>query len=155
MGTLYPENLAAGIYRRGGSVRPYAVLEYIPGTELADLIEEAKMDFPTACRIIEKILLEIWIPIWGAGLRFKDCHPGNFIIGADGHVYMIYRANPERRRRTSPDPTIWKQRDRHDRDSAPAGTDHAPDPCGKARLQGGRWIGMCGGCWRKRGLRNC
>ena len=109
------KSLAAGIYRRGGSVHPYAVLEYIPGTELADLIEEAKMDFSDACRIIEKILLEIWIPIWGAGLRFKDCHPGNFILGADGHVYMI---DTEQIRKDAAEflltPAIWKQRDRHE-----------------------------------------
>ena len=109
------KSLTAGIYRRGGSVHPYAVLEYIPGTELADLIEEGKMDFPTVCRIIEKILLEIWIPIWGAGLRFKDCHPGNFILGADGHVYMI---DTEQIRKDAAEllrtPAIWKQRDRHE-----------------------------------------
>lgn len=109
------KSLAAGIYRRGGSVHPYAVLEYIPGTELADLIEEAKMEFPAACRIIEKILLEIWIPIWGAGLRFKDCHPGNFILGADGHVYMI---DTEQIRKDAAEllltPAIWKQRDLHE-----------------------------------------
>lgn len=116
MGNPYiQKSLAAGIYRRGGSVHPYAVLEYIPGTELADLIEEGKMEFPTVCRIIEKILLEIWIPIWGAGLRFKDCHPGNFILGADGHVYMI---DTEQIRKDAAEllltPTIWKQRDRHE-----------------------------------------
>lgn len=116
MGNPYiQKSLAAGIYRRGGSVHPYAGLEYIPGTELADLIEAAKMDFLDACRIIEKILLEIWIPIWGAGLRFKDCHPGNFILGADGHVYMI---DTEQIRKDAAEllltPTIWKQRDRHE-----------------------------------------
>ena len=116
MGNPYiQKSLAAGIYRRGGAVHPYAILEYIPGTELADLIEEAKMDFPTVCRIIEKILLEIWIPIWGAGLRFKDCHPGNFIFGADGHVYMI---DTEQIRKDAAEllltPAIWKQRDRHE-----------------------------------------
>ena len=116
MGNPYiQKSLAAGIYRRGGSVHPYAVLEYIPGTELADLIEEAQVDFPAVCRIIEKILLDIWIPIWGAGLRFKDCHPGNFILGADGHVYMI---DTEQIRKDVAEllltPAIWKQRDRHE-----------------------------------------
>lgn len=116
MGNPYiQKSLAAGIYRRGGSVHPYAVLEYIPGTELADLIEEAQVDFPAACRIIEKILLEIWIPIWGTGLRFKDCHPGNFILGADGHVYMI---DTEQIRKDAAEllltTAIWKQRDRHE-----------------------------------------
>lgn len=116
MGNPYTQkSLAAGIIRRGGSVHPYAVLEYIPGTELADLIKEGKIDFPTACRIIEKILLEIWIPIWGAGLRFKDCHPGNFILGADEHVYMI---DTEQIRKDAAEllltPAIWKQRDRHE-----------------------------------------
>lgn len=109
------KSLAAGIYRRGASAHPYAVLEYIPGTELADLIEEAKMDFPAVCRIIEKILLEIWIPIWGAGLRFKDCHPGNFILGAAGQVYMI---DAEQIRKDVAEwlltPDVWKQRNRHE-----------------------------------------
>lgn len=116
MGNPYiQKSLASGIYRRGGAVHPYAVLEYIPGTELADLIGEAKMDFPTVSRIIEKILLEIWIPIWGAGLRFKDCHPGNFILGANGHVYMI---DTEQIRKDAAEllltPCNWKQRDRHE-----------------------------------------
>ena len=116
MGNPYIQrSLTAGIYRRGGSVHPYAVLGYIPGTELADLIEAAKMDFPTVCRVIEKILLEIWIPIWGAGLRFKDCHPGNFILGADGHVYMI---DTEQIRKDAAEllltPATRKQRDRHE-----------------------------------------
>ena len=109
------KSLAAGIYRRGGSVHPYAVLEYISGTELADRIEEGGMDIQMACRIIEEILLEIWIPIWGAGLRFKDCHPGNFILGADGHVYMI---DTEQIRKDAAEllltPATWKQRDRHE-----------------------------------------
>ena len=109
------KSMAAGIYRRGASAHPYAVLEYIPGTELADLIKEAKMDFPAVCRIIEMILLEIWIPIWGAGLRFKDCHPGNFILGADDHVYMI---DTEQIRKDAAEllltSAIWNQRDRHE-----------------------------------------
>ena len=109
------KSLTAGIYRRGGFVHPYTVLEYIPGTELADLIEAAKMDFPTVCRIIGEILLEIWIPIWGAGLRFKDCHSGNFILGADGHIYMI---DTEQIRKDAAEllltPSSWKQRDRHE-----------------------------------------
>ena len=116
MGNPYiQKSLAAGIYRRGGCVHPYAVLEYIPGTELADLIKGAKLDFQDACRIIENILLEIWIPVWGAGLRFKDCHPGNFILGANGHVYMI---DTEQIRKDAAEilltPAIWKQRDRHE-----------------------------------------
>lgn len=109
------KSLGAGIYRRGGCVHPYAVLEYIPGTELEDRIEGTRLDLSAACRIIEKILLEIWIPIWAAGLRFKDCHPGNFILGADGHVYMI---DSEQIRKDAAEllltPTIWKQRDRHE-----------------------------------------
>lgn len=116
MGNPYiQKSLAAGIYRRGGFVHPYAVLEYIPGTALADLIEETKLDLPAVCRIIEEILLEIWIPVWGAGLRFKDCHPGNFILGANGHVYMI---DTEQIRKDAAEllltPSIWKQRDRHE-----------------------------------------
>lgn len=109
------KSLTAGIYRRGVSVHPYAVLEYIPGIELANMIEEGGLDIQKACQIIEEILVEIWIPIWGAGLRFKDCHPGNFILGADGHVYMI---DTEQLRKDAAEllltPAIWKQRDRHE-----------------------------------------
>ena len=109
------KSLAAGIYRQGGALHPYAILEYIPGAELADLIEGGGMVFPAACRMIEKILLDIWIPIWGAGMRFKDCHLGNFILGSDGYVYMI---DTEQIRKDVAEwlltPDVWKQRNRHE-----------------------------------------
>ena len=67
------------------------------------------------CQVIENIMLEIWIPLWGAGLRFKDCHPGNFILGADGHVYMI---DTEQIRKDAAEllltPDNWTQCNRHE-----------------------------------------
>lgn len=108
-------SLAAGIFEKAGSRHPYAILEYIPGTDLADRLGRRNMDLASACDILRDILLEIWIPLWSGGLRFKDCHPGNFVVAEDGRVCMI---DAEQMRKDAMEiihsPSDWTQRNRHE-----------------------------------------
>lgn len=109
------QSLASGIDRGSGAPHPYAILEYVPGTELAKVIEAGRLTVPKAIRILSDILLEVWIPLWSAGLRFKDCHAGNFIVGDKGGIFMI---DTEQLRKDVAeflhDPACWTQRDRHE-----------------------------------------
>jgi hypothetical protein len=92
------------------------VLEFVEGQELAVLLEESTITANLARQIIEDILLEIWIPLWAEGLRFKDCHPGNFVVTAEGRVVMI---DTEQMRKDLDErlhlPSEWTQRDKHER----------------------------------------
>ena len=109
------QSLAAGIDCSSGVPHPYAILEYIPGMELADIIEAGRLTVPEAIRIFDHIMMKIWIPLWSAGLRFKDCHPGNFIVQAGGSVFMI---DTEQIRKDVAEflhtPECWQKRDRHE-----------------------------------------
>lgn len=94
---------------------PYAVLEYIPGVPLRALLEDANLRSDAAQRLLRELLCGLWIPIWAAGLRFKDCHPGNFIRRPDGVLAMI---DTEQMRHDATEllstPHRWTQRDRHE-----------------------------------------
>ncbi|MEE4382805.1 MAG: hypothetical protein V2J02_12470 [Pseudomonadales bacterium] len=67
---------------------PYAVLGYIAGEELGVHLE-AGVPQRFLRRALHAVLVDLWIPLWDAGLRFKDCHPGNFIVGTDGELHLI------------------------------------------------------------------
>jgi hypothetical protein len=44
--------------------------------------------------LLEDLFCRIWIPLWAAGLRFKDCHPANFIVSESVQLVMLrYGAN--------------------------------------------------------------
>jgi hypothetical protein len=107
------QSLEAGV--RPG-VGPFAVVQFVEGQELAVLLEESTITSNLARQIIEDILLEIWIPLWAEGLRFKDCHPGNFVVTAEGRVVMI---DTEQMRKDLDErlhrPSEWTQRDKHER----------------------------------------
>lgn len=109
------QSLDAGIDRSSGVPHPYSILEYIPGKELANVLKSRRLTIPEAIHILNDIMLEIWIPLWSAGLRFKDCHPGNFIVLDDGGIVMI---DTEQLRKDVAeflrDPECWKQRDQHE-----------------------------------------
>lgn len=96
-------------------VGPYAVAQYIPGEELAVVLDNQVITQATAGAILYDILLEIWIPLWHASLRFKDCHPGNFILTPSGRTRMI---DTEQMRKDVKehlsDNDNWSQRDRHE-----------------------------------------
>lgn len=109
------KSLTAGIHRAPGGFFPYALLEYIAGDELADLIEAGGMDPGRAAAIMKQILFNIWIPLWDGGLRFKDCHPGNFIIGPGDRAHMI---DTEQIRKDAAEllatPNDWRKRQAHE-----------------------------------------
>jgi hypothetical protein len=96
-------------------VGPYAVLEFVPGIELSEVLDTATLDAASARSIVTDVLREIWIPLWDAGLRFKDCHPGNFVYRPDGATVMI---DTEQMRKDADEllhrPQSWTQRDRHE-----------------------------------------
>lgn len=96
-------------------VGPYSVLEFIDGKELSELLQSTELTCETARQIIEDILGEIWIPLWYAGLRFKDCHPGNFVLTPAGRAVMI---DTEQMRKDVDEllhrPAEWSQRDKHE-----------------------------------------
>lgn len=92
---------------------PYAVLTYVPGDELKDLLEVG-ITPERGAAILEEIFCAILVPVWQAGLRFKDFHPGNFIVQQDGTVVMI---DTEQIRKDAKEmlatPNDWTQRNRH------------------------------------------
>ena len=107
------QSLEAGVKPGAG---PYALLQYVEGEELAVLLDQAQIARNQARQIIQDILSEIWIPLWAEGLRFKDCHPGNFMVRPDGRVVMI---DTEQMRKDLDEllhsPNDWTQRDKHER----------------------------------------
>ena len=96
-------------------IGPYAVVQYIEGRELSVALEDGTINQESAAVILKDILCEIWIPIWNASLRFKDCHPGNFILTPTGRTVMI---DTEQMRKDTQeylsDRTIWTQRNQHE-----------------------------------------
>lgn len=98
-----------------GGVGPFAVVEFIEGEELADRLQARDLTRTTIRQILEDILGNIWIPLWHAGLRFKDCHPGNFVLNPEGRVVMI---DTEQMRKDVDEllhrPDDWTQRDKHE-----------------------------------------
>ena len=107
------QSLEAGVHP---GVGPFALLQFVEGQELAVLLEESSITANLARQIIEDILLDIWIPLWAEGLRFKDCHPGNFVVTAQDRVVMI---DTEQMRKDLDErlhrPREWTQRDKHER----------------------------------------
>jgi hypothetical protein len=97
-------------------VGPYALLQFVEGEELTVQLEQVRIARSQARQIIQDILSEIWIPLWAEGLRFKDCHPGNFVVSPDGRVVMIdteqMRKDLEERLHR---PDDWTQRDKHEK----------------------------------------
>ena len=96
-------------------VGPYAVVQYIEGEELAIRLDRADLSKQQATKILRDILEEIWIPLWNGGLRFKDCHAGNFVLTPEMRVVMI---DTEQMRKGASElistPTDWTQRDKHE-----------------------------------------
>jgi len=105
------QSLVAGV-RKG--VGPYAVLQFIEGEELAEQLRKSDLTKESAGRMLQDILLKIWIPLWAGGLRFKDCHPGNFVVTPEGRTVMI---DTEQMRKDAHEllryPSKWTQRDKH------------------------------------------
>ena len=95
-------------------VGPYAILQYVDGEELAVRLDQKGLSLEVAGAILYDILGNIWIPLWSVGLRFKDCHAGNFVAAPDGRITMI---DTEQMRKDAEEllyrPNDWTQRDKH------------------------------------------
>lgn len=95
-------------------VGPYAILQYVDGVELAIRLDQGELALEDAGIILYDILGKIWVPLWTAGLRFKDCHAGNFVVTPDGRITMI---DTEQMRKDAEEllyrPNHWAQRDKH------------------------------------------
>ena len=106
------QSLAGGVATHVG---PYSIMQYVPGEELRPLLEQQQFTASEAKSFISQILSEIWIPLWSAGLRFKDCHPGNFVLTPEKKVVMI---DTEQMRKDVNEllnhPSTWTQRDKHE-----------------------------------------
>lgn len=97
-------------------VGPYALMAFVDGVELSSHLENGPMTTAQARQLINDILKNIWVPLWDAGLRFKDCHPGNFVVSPEGRVHMI---DTEQMRKDLTEllyrPSTWTQRDAHEK----------------------------------------
>jgi len=111
-GNCHVQQSIAGGVRKG--VGPYAVLQFIEGEELADQLNRSDLTEGVAGRMLRDILLKLWIPLWSGGLRFKDCHPGNFVVTPKDRTVMI---DTEQMRKDAHEllhyPGAWSQRDKH------------------------------------------
>ena len=105
------QSVAGGVM---AGVGPYAVVQYIEGEELAIRLERTDLTRQQASQILREILELIWIPLWNGGLRFKDCHAGNFVLTPNMRVVMI---DTEQMRKGVSEliltPTNWTQRNKH------------------------------------------
>ena len=94
----------------------YAILQYVEGGELKPKLEAADLSKREAGAILRDILEKIWVPLWDAGLRFKDCHPGNLVYMPGGQTVLI---DTEQMRKDAEEllhsPYQWRQRDAHEK----------------------------------------
>ncbi len=92
---LIQQSLESGIFTEGGASQPYSVFQFIEGKMLRDVV--GNKDTPATMTISEDLaksilrdmFCEVWIPLWSAGIRFRDGHTGNWVLGDDNRAYMI------------------------------------------------------------------
>jgi eukaryotic-like serine/threonine-protein kinase len=70
----------------GGEERPYLVMEYVPGENVAQRLSEGK---PIDCERLARELLGALAHIHGAGILHRDIKPQNVLIGPDGDAKLI------------------------------------------------------------------
>lgn len=109
--TYIQQSISGGLK---ANVGPFAILQYIEGEELAIRLDRADLTKPQATTILRDIIDNIWIPLWHGGMRFKDCHAGNFVLKSNLQVVMI---DTEQMRKGAAEllatPEVWTQRDKH------------------------------------------
>jgi hypothetical protein len=113
--TSFQQSLEAGTWKSHGA---YAVLEYVDGKTLREHLESGQ---PWSGELIRAVLNDligsIWIPSWDSGLRFKDCHKGNFVLNLDD--YRLTMIDVEQIRKSAFEwldrPAVWNDRSRHER----------------------------------------
>ena len=117
---LIQQSLECGIWR---GQYPYSVFQFIEGKMLRDVVGNKDTPITTitlSCEQAKSILTDmfcnVWIPLWLAGIRFRDGHTGNWVLGNDGRAYMI---DTEQMRKNAVEflynPTSWAQRDKHEK----------------------------------------
>ena len=115
---LIQQSLECGIFEVEGNPTPYSVFQFIEGRMLRDVVEaeSPRLSEDEAITILDDMFRGVWIPLWVAGLRFRDGHTGNWVLGDDGHAYMI---DTEQIRKDAAEflynGTSWAQRDRHEK----------------------------------------
>lgn len=117
---LIQQSLECGIWE---NAQPYSVFQFIEGKMLRDVVgnKDNPITTPTlsieqAKSILTDMFCNVWIPLWLAGIRFRDGHTGNWVLGEDGKAYMI---DTEQMRKDAVEflynPTSWTQRDKHEK----------------------------------------
>ncbi len=113
------QSLDAGVAQdKAGKTYPYAVFEYVEGVMLRDFVNDKStlISKEEARAILSDMFLNVWIPVWAAGIRFQDGQTGNWVVGDDKKTYMI---DTEQMRKDvfelENTPDIWTQRDKHEK----------------------------------------
>lgn len=115
---LIQQSLDCGVFEAEGKPTPYSVFQFIEGRMLRDVVEAElpSLSETEAKNILYDMFCGVWIPLWSAGLRFRDGHTGNWVLGDDGHAYMI---DTEQIRKDAAEflynGTSWAQRDKHEK----------------------------------------
>ena len=74
----FQQSIDAGVLPNGSG---FAILEYFEGQTLKSwLASSTRCDTAELVNVMRLLFKSIWIPLWTSGLRFKDCHSGNFIV---------------------------------------------------------------------------
>jgi hypothetical protein len=111
----FQQTLEAGVWHGASS---YAVLQYVDGIVLRERIESGQpLPSGSVRRLLTALIEEIWVPTWESGLRFKDCHKGNFIV--DEGANRLVMIDVEQIRKSAVElldrPHGWRDRKRHER----------------------------------------
>lgn len=115
---LVQQSLECGIFDDGGVPSPYSVFQFVEGRMLRDVVESKQPSLTEgeAIDVLRDMFGGVWIPLWAAGLRFRDGHTGNWVLGNDGSAYMI---DTEQIRKDAAEllynGTSWVQRDKHEK----------------------------------------
>lgn len=110
----FQQTLEAGRWREG---QAYAVLQFVDGTTLRSRLSDGPALAAKAARsILQQIFARIWIPTWDTGLRFRDCHPGNFIVRPSGMAVTMIDVEQMRNGAFEllDTPRTWTARDAHE-----------------------------------------
>ncbi len=113
--SAFQQSLEAGTWKSQGA---YAVLEYVDGKTLREHQESGQVWSSDRARsVLDDLIGTIWIRSWESGLRFKDCHKGNFVLNLESH--RLTMIDVEQIRKSAFEwldrPTDWSDRSRHER----------------------------------------
>lgn len=113
--SAFQQSLEAGMWESKGA---YAVLEYVDGKTLREHLESGEFWSSELIRaVLDDLIRAIWIRSWESGLRFKDCHKGNFVLNLDTHRLTMIDVEQIRKSafEWSDRSADWNDRNRHER----------------------------------------